>query len=258
MQAILTMNGNADNGLDIHDHSAHANSLLGGLMAVLVTTVIVAGSLWMMKPTTLPIKQVHIEGEFLRLDTNRMQELVSDKVRGGFFNINVAAIRNTLIALPWVKEVSVHRIWPDGLRVVVNEQTAVVKWNETGLLNDQGHYFAPEKDSFPNGLPVLEGPEDSQELLLKRLKLLKQFYGLSVVRLRLNERRAWQFQLDSGLSVVLGRKDFESRIDRFVHVVIKNMGEKLSQAREIDMRYTNGFAVRWKQRAIENIKSGVK
>lgn len=258
MQAILTMNGNADNGLDIHDHSAHANSLLGGLMAVLVTTVIVAGSLWMMKPTTLPIKQVHIEGEFLRLDTNRMQELVSDKVRGGFFNINVAAIRNTLIALPWVKEVSVHRIWPDGLRVVVNEQTAVVKWNETGLLNDQGHYFAPEKDSFPNGLPVLEGPEDSQELLLKRLKLLKQFYGLSVVRLRLNERRAWQFQLDSGLSVVLGRKDFESRIDRFVHVVIKNMGEKLSQAKEIDMRYTNGFAVRWKQRAIENIESGVK
>lgn len=258
MQAILTMNGNADNGLDIHDHSAHANSLFGGLMAVLVTTVIVAGSLWMMKPTTLPIKQVHIEGEFLRLDTNRMQELVSDKVRGGFFNINVAAIRNTLMALPWVKEVSVHRIWPDGLRVVVNEQTAVVKWNETGLLNDQGHYFAPEKDSFPNGLPVLEGPEDSQELLLKRLKLLKQFYGLSVVRLRLNERRAWQFQLDSGLSVVLGRKDFESRIDRFVHVVIKNMGEKLSQAREIDMRYTNGFAVRWKQRAIENIESGVK
>jgi len=258
MQAILTMNGNTGNGLDIHDHSAHANSLLGGLMAVLVTTVIVAGSLWMMKPTTLPIKQVHIEGEFLRLDTNRMQELVSDKVRGGFFNINVAAIRNTLMALPWVKEVSVHRIWPDGLRVVVNEQTAVVKWNETGLLNDQGHYFAPEKDSFPNGLPVLEGPEDSQELLLKRLKLLKQFYGLSVVRLRLNERRAWQFQLDSGLSVVLGRKDFESRIDRFVHVVIKNMGEKLSQAREIDMRYTNGFAVRWKQRAIENIESGVK
>lgn len=258
MQAILTMNGNADNGLDIHDHSAHANSLLGGLMAVLVTTAIVAGSLWMMKPATLPIKQVHIEGEFLRLDTNRMQELVSDKVRGGFFNINVAAIRNTLMALPWVKEVSVHRIWPDGLRVVVNEQTAVVKWNETGLLNDQGHYFAPEKDSFPNGLPVLEGPEDSQELLLKRLKLLKQFYGLSVVRLRLNERRAWQFQLDSGLSVVLGRKDFESRIDRFVHVVIKNMGEKLSQAREIDMRYTNGFAVRWKQRAIENIESGVK
>jgi len=177
---------------------------------------------------------------------------------GGFFNIDVTAIRNTLVALPWVKEVSVHRIWPDGLRLVVNEQTAVVRWNETGLLNDQGHYFAPEKKSFPHGLPVLEGPEDSQELLLERFKLLKQFYGLSIVRLRLNERRAWQFELDSGLSVVLGRKDFENRIDRFVYIVMNNLGEKLSQVKEIDMRYTNGFAVRWKQSAIENIDNGVK
>jgi cell division protein FtsQ len=258
MQAILTIDGNTDNGLDKHGHSVHANDLIGGLMAVLVTTVIIAGSLWVMKPATLPIKQVYIEGEFLRLDTNRMQELVSDKVRGGFFNIDVTAIRNTLVALPWVKEVSVHRIWPDGLRLVVNEQTAVVRWNETGLLNDQGHYFAPEKDSFPHGLSVLEGPEDSQKLLLEKFKLLKQFYGLSIVSLRLNERRAWQFELDNGLSVVLGRKDFENRIDRFVYMVINNLGEKLSQAEEIDMRYTNGFAVRWKQRAIENIDNGVK
>ncbi len=125
------------------------------------------------------------------------------------------------------------------------------------MLNDQGHYFAPEKDSFPDGLPMLEGPDDSQKLLLERFNLLKQLYGLSVVHLRLNERRAWQFELDSGLRVVLGRKYFESRIDRFMHMVIKNMGEKLSQAKEIDMRYTNGFAVRWKQRAIENIESGV-
>ena len=258
MQATLTIDGNTDNGLDKHDHSVHANDLIGGLMAVLVTTVIIAGSLWVMKPATLPIKQVYIEGEFQRLDTNRMQELVSDKVRGGFFNIDVTAIRNTLVALPWVKEVSVHRIWPDGLRLVVNEQTAVVRWNETGLLNDQGHYFAPEKDSFPHGLSVLEGPEDSQKLLLEKFKLLKQFYGLSIVSLRLNERRAWQFELDNGLSVVLGRKDFENRIDRFVYMVINNLGEKLSQAEEIDMRYTNGFAVRWKQRAIENIDNGVK
>jgi cell division septal protein FtsQ len=41
-------------------------------------------------------------------------------------------------------------------------------------------------------------------------------------------------------------------------MVINNLGEKLSQAEEIDMRYTNGFAVRWKQRAIENIDNGVK
>ena len=258
MQAILTMDRNIKRDFDKQDRSDHSNNLVGGLMAVLVVTVIVTGFVWMMKPATLPIRQVHIEGKFLRLDTHRLQELVTDKVRGGFFNIDVAAIRNALVALPWVNDVSVHRVWPDGLRVIVNEQTAVVRWNETGLLNDQGHYFSPEKDTFPQDLPLLEGPEDAQELLLVRFNLLKQTYGLSVVRLQLNERRAWKFELENGLSVVLGRKDFESRVERFVNVVINNLGEKSSQAREIDMRYTNGFAVRWKQRATENIESGVK
>jgi len=258
MQAILTMDGKTEGDFAKQDRSDHSNSLVGGLMAVLVVTVIVSGFVWMMKPATLPIRQVHIEGKFLRLDTFRLQELVTDKVRGGFFNIDVASIRSALVALPWVNDVSVHRIWPDGLRVIVNEQTAVVRWNETGLLNEQGHYFSPEKESFPQDLPLLEGPEESQELLLERFNLLKQTYGLSVVRLQLNERRAWKFELENGLSVVLGRKDFESRVERFVSVVMNNLGEKSSQAREIDMRYTNGFAVRWKQRVTKHIESGVK
>jgi len=258
MQAILTMDGKTEGDFAKQDRSDHSNNLVGGLMAVLVVTVIVTGFLWMMKPATLPIRQVHIEGKFLRLDTFRLQELVTDKVRGGFFNIDVTAIRNALVALPWVNDVSVHRIWPDGLRVIVNEQIAVVRWNETGLLNEQGHYFSPEKESFPQDLPLLEGPEESQELLLERFNLLKQTYGLSVVRLQLNERRAWKFELENGLSIVLGRKDFESRVERFVSVVMNNVGEKSSQAREIDMRYTNGFAVRWKQRVTKHIESGVK
>jgi len=258
MQAILTMNGKTEGDLDKQDRSDHSINLVGGLMAVFVVTVIVTGFVWMMKPATLPIKQVHIEGKFLRLDTFRLQELVTDKVRGGFFNIDVAAIRNALVALPWVNDVSVHRIWPDGLRVIVTEQVAVVRWNETGLLNEQGHYFSPEKDTFPEDLPLLQGPEESQKLLLERFKLLEQTYGLSVVRLQLNERRAWKFELENGLSVVLGRKDFESRVERFVNIVTNNLGKKSTQAREIDMRYTNGFAVRWKQHTTEYNESGVK
>ena len=258
MQALLTMAENTGDGFDKRDRLAHSNNLIGGLAAVLVVTAIVASFIWMMKPATLPIKQVHIEGEFLRLDTNRLQMLVADKVRGGFFNIDVAAIRSALMALPWVKDVSVHRAWPDSLKVVVDEQIAVVRWNETGLLNDQGQYFSPDMGSFPRGLPVLEGSDESQKLLLERFKSLRDSYGLSLLRLHLNERRAWAFELDSGLSVVLGRKDFDNRIERFVHVVIKNLGEKLSQAKEIDMRYTNGFAVRWRSRTTEYIESGAK
>ena len=258
MQTILTMDVNTGGDFDKYDRTGQNKNLLGGVMAVLVITVIVIGFLWLMKPATLPIRQVYIEGKFLRLDTHRLQELVTDNVRGGFFSIDVAAVRDVLLVLPWVSDVSVHRVWPDGLKVIVVEQTAFVRWNDTGLLNEQGHYFSPEKGTFPYDLPLLIGPEELQPLLLERFNLLKGSYGLSVVRLQMNERRAWSFELEDGLSVVLGRRDFENRIERFVDVVINNLGEKLSQAREIDMRYTNGFAIRWKQGSTEHIESGVK
>ncbi len=246
MQAILTMDSKKNGYFDNQDRSNQSNNLLGGLMATLVVTVIVASFVWMMKPDTMPIRQVHIEGEFLRLDTNRLRRLVAEKVRGGFFYIDVVAIRNALLVLPWVNDASVHRVWPEDLRVAIKEQIAVVRWNETGLLNEQGQYFSPQRNTFPPSLPLLEGPEESQELLLKRFKLLKQTYGLSVAHLKMDERRAWTFKLENGLSIVLGKRDFENRIKRFVNVVINNLGKKTSQIREIDMRYTNGFAVRWK------------
>ena len=60
MQAILTMNGNTGGDFDKQDRSDHSNNMVGGLMAVLVVTVIVTVFVWMMKPATLPIRQVHI------------------------------------------------------------------------------------------------------------------------------------------------------------------------------------------------------
>ncbi len=69
---------------------------------------------------------------------------MTDKVRGGFFNLDVDAVRLALLGEPWVSEVTVKRIWPDALRVIVIEQIPVVRWGDSGLLNPAGEYFAPE------------------------------------------------------------------------------------------------------------------
>lgn len=50
MQAILTMDGNTDNGFDKQNHSVHANDFIGVLMAALVTTVIIMLPTTLMKP----------------------------------------------------------------------------------------------------------------------------------------------------------------------------------------------------------------
>ena len=231
------------------------------IIAVMFTALLVWTGFYLFNPATLPIKQVRIEGEFRHLSTSSLQDLVRPRVTGGFFNIDVSAVRNTLLTEPWVRDVSVHRVWPDSLQVFVTEQVAVARWKDAGLLNRSSQLFIPERTSFPSGLPVLDGPEGSQSMMLdKYFYLQKQLEPLAiqVSIVRLNERRAWMFESGEGLLVVIGRKDFDERVTRFVELIPANLGAKIQDAEMIDMRYPNGFSVRWKQDVTEIQKeSGV-
>ena len=71
--------------------------------------------------------------------------------------------------------------------------------------------------------------------------------NMKISVLQLNERRAWMFVTEEGIKVILGRKDFDERVTRFVELVAVSLGDKIRSAETIDMRYPNGFAVRWRQ-----------
>lgn len=220
------------------------------IFAVMFAAFLIWTGFYLLNPATLPIRQVRIEGEFRHLSTAALQELIRPKVTGGFFNIDVSAVRDTLLTEPWVREVSVHRVWPDSLQVFVTEQVAVTRWGDNGLLNKSGQLFTPDKTSFPPGLPVLQGPEGSQSLMMEKYMFLQSLLtplALQVSLLRLDERRAWVFESADGLQVVIGRKDFDERATRFVELVPGNLGARFHEAEMVDMRYPNGFSVRWKK-----------
>lgn len=213
-------------------------------------SLIIWGVVTLFNTDTLPIKQVRIEGDFTNLSPVDLQLLVTDKVRGGFFNLDVDAVRLALLDEPWVSEVTVERIWPDALRVIVFEQVPYVRWKDSGLLNARGEYFAPELSTIPKYLPKLSGPEDSEPVLLERFNLIQErvkVLGFRVASVTLNERRAWSFQLENGINVVLGRRDFEERLNRFLTLIPATIAGRVAQTESIDMRYTNGFSIRWKK-----------
>lgn len=222
---------------------------LGILLSGLLSVVLVWGAWQLMNPATLPIRQVSIEGEFRHLVPMTMEQTVAEVVRGGFFNVNVEKIQETLLMEPWVRHVAVRRVWPDAITVFVQEQTAFVRWGELGVLNQQAEFFAPKKETVPEGLPTLHGPENSQALLLQQFNQATQILsagGLKVSAMTLNERRAWDMTLENGVLVSLGRKNVNKRLRRFADYVMLQMSVNLDEVAAIDMRYTNGFAVRLK------------
>ena len=75
---------------------------------------------------------------------------------------------------------------------------------------------------MPPELPRLAGPEGTewqvaQRYLDARAALLPR--GLTPVALTLNERGAWRLELDTGLTVWLGREQADARMARFIDTV---------------------------------------
>ena len=227
-----------------------SNSYTELFFAILFTAVMIWSGFALLNPATLPIKQVRIEGDFKYLTTDGMEELIRKKAKGGFFNIDVTAIRNAILADPWVRDVTVHRIWPDKLQVYITEQVAVCRWNDNGLLNRTGQLFTPSKNTIPQDLPKLSGPGQSLSYMFENYNYLDRVLEntpLELSELVLNERRSWKFITTEGLVVILGREDFNIRMNRFVDLVPSILGNRINEAERIDMRYPNGFAVRWKK-----------
>jgi cell division protein FtsQ len=224
--------------------------------------ILVGVASWkLMDPLTLPIRHVRIEGNFQHLSNEKMQSLVSRVISGGFFNLNVMNIKEELLHEPWVYWVVVQRVWPDGLNVNVVEQTAIAKWNESDLLNEKAQIFSPELTVSIANLPMLAGPPETESLVLERYRRIEIALtpkAIKIESLSLSQRRAWQIQLENGPLIILGRNDVDNRIKRFTGIVLDSLHEELDRVEQIDLRYTNGFAIRWLGNSQNLFESGLE
>ncbi len=199
-------------------------------------------------PEFLPVKRVQVTGNFLHLSPAELEERAARAVRGGFFTVSVADVARALLRDAWIADVVVKRAWPDGLVIHITEHEPVAAWGERSLLSAGREIFSPPPSSRPAGLPRLTGPEGSHQAVWEQYQLLRSELaprGLAVARLALTERKAWRFQLEDGPVVMLGRKSTALRLQRFFRLALPRHAEQLARAVSIDMRYTNGFAIKW-------------
>ncbi len=218
-----------------------------GLFFVLLAAL-GSGLQWLFDARSLPLRVVHIEGDFRHLDRQQLERSVADAVRSGFFTLDVAEIRRAAKRLAWVDEVTVRRVWPDGLRMRVTEQQVLARWGEDGLVNRRGEDFFPKAGSLSDHLPRLSGPQGSAATVSEvfvRMRRLLRTRGLELTQLALDERGAWSAELRQGAKIHLGAQDMETRLARFIRLYPSLMASHQGRLREVDLRYTNGFAVHW-------------
>lgn len=198
----------------------------------------------------LPIERVEIAGMFVNLSQDEIRQQVAQALEGGYFTLNLDTVRTSLLALPWVEDASVRRLWPSVLKIEVIEKQAVAYWADDALLSSRGELFRPGKIDRSMNLPVLSGPEGLHHKVWSFLVLLHEqlsAVGLGVEKLALDDRRSWSMFLSNGIELRLGRIDTSKRINRFVKVFSMKNAPDINNADYIDLRYPNGFAMRIKQ-----------
>ena len=137
--------------------------------------------------------------------------------------------------------------------VNIEEQQPFAIWNDDALVNIDGDVFKPARidDSFA-ALPHFVGPEGTGKMMTDKYRVLTRNIvreEINIVRVELSGRRAWQLELDNGLILNMGRDAIVKRLQRFAGVYESAIRPRLAQIDGIDLRYTNGFAVRWRQAA---------
>lgn len=228
-----------------HDWRLLFARLRGLLLMISAGGLLIAGGMKLNDPGLLPVQKVRVQGAFINL-TEDMLLTSAGGITGGYFNIDVEAVKQNIESLAWVDKAYVRRMWPDTLMITVTEQQAVADWNGNGLVNVRGELFYPEKKTFPGGLPHFTGPQGTHQQLLEHYKNMGSILNGVPARIQgieMDARRSLTIRFENGLTLLLGRKLYYQRLARFLRIYNKMLVTEIGNIDRIDMRYTNGFTV---------------
>lgn len=196
-----------------------------------------------------PIRSITIDGPFQRVSALQIEEAISGALSDGFLSANLSQIQQQIVALPWIDQANVVRRWPGQLEISVIEQVPAACWGERGLLNTRGELFVSDARHMPAELPRLSGPSNrSAEIANRYLAVREQLipYGLGLRRVHMDARGAWEMTLQNGVVIRFGRRQIEQRMELFVDVVAQIITNQAAEIDYVDMRYSNGFTIGWK------------
>jgi cell division protein FtsQ len=221
-----------------------------GLLIMVAISLLVWGFKQLQDPNVMPVRTVGVDGEMRFIKREHLEQVVAEAVNGSFFSLDLQRMQGRIERMPWVAQASVRRIWPDTLRVQVTERSPLAYWGKEAMISRQGEVFEPQVLPRLDGLVTLVGERQHAKTITReyqRMHTLLETAGLRLTHVWVDARQAWRIKTDSGLLLQLGRRDVIPRLTRFVQLYPDLLAQQGRQPETVDLRYTNGFTVDWRQ-----------
>lgn len=227
------------------------------LFVVALVLVGLATARWAARLSLFDIKGIVVSGDVSHNNAVTLRANVAPRMSGTFFSVDLPRVRAAFEAVPWVRQATVRREFPNHLHVVLQEHQAVAYWGSEGalsLINNFGEVFeANVGEVEQDTLPRLNGPQGQGIEVLAMYRTIEPLFAqmdMPVDELELSTGGSWRVQLDTGASIELGRggmADVTARVRRFLQTltqVTSRYGRHANAVESADLRHDNGYAIR--------------
>ncbi len=220
-------------------------------LLITVPLIAVVGTYkWIQNPENLTIKTVEVTGELKILDKQQLQPLIESFAKTNLYLLDDKGLEKEIENIPWVHSASMTHVWPDKLIVKIFEQQPVAFWGDDAMLAENGEIIKAVLADKKSNLPLLYSPDGKGRNMatgfLKIREMMKGF-PLKLVEFKEDARGSWQIKLENDMSLKIGREHQEKRLKRFMIAYKESLKGVISKVSVVDLRYTNGFAIKWKK-----------
>src|ERR1700704_6239269 len=123
------------------DNPRLLNMAAGALVGIAALVVLIAGSVLLLRSPLFPVTRLEVKSALVKTTKEEIEAATRGRVGGNFFAVAPAEVRAGLEELPWVRRVSVRRIWPDRLEIELEEHVALARWGDDALVSTYGERF---------------------------------------------------------------------------------------------------------------------
>lgn len=219
---------------------------------------------WMKDAHRLPLSRLVVTGQrYYTTNDDIRQAILALGSPGTFMTQDVNVIQQQIERLPWIKQASVRKQWPDELKIHLVEYVPVARWNDLHMVDADGKSFSVPAERIGNKpMPMLYGPEGSEQDVLAGYKDMNDVMTAHKFQLKtvsMSARHSWQLTLQDDIRLELGRDDRARRLQRFIDIyplLLQQARTDNKRINYVDLRYDAGVAVGWAPAFIDQQQNG--
>ena len=229
-------------------------ALVVSAILLVISVVVVQSFNWAANLLQQPVLIVDVQGEFKYLEKSVIAEIVNESLESGYLQTDLPSLHTQLLARPWVKEASLKRKLNSVLEISLREHTPLAVWNNKTLISAEAVLFTPKVIPLDLNLTYLSG-NNHLEVLAVYQDVVSGLPSslLPVTALSIGVDGAMTVSTSSGMALVVDKDNWQDQLQRFLIVSRQALSNRMADVEKIDMRYTNGAAVSWRESSVARV-----